>query len=144
MVNPDETSRDYSSIVSNDAIGTGHARSMLDSDQAWSAANDAVGEWMQIDLGSIRCVNGVVTQGRNKGVYGSQRVTSYKISYSSDGVTFTELPEVFEGNVNNDYSNVTNSFDPVQARYVRFIVKAWEGAVSMRAAVVAGTTGILS
>ena len=138
MVNPDETSRDYSSIARYDAIGTGHARSMLDSDQAWSAANNAIGQWMQIDLGRIRCVTGVVTQSRKRGSHGSQRVTSYRLSYSRDGVTFTELSKVFAGNVKNDHSKVTNSFDPVQARYVRFIVQAWISHVSMRAAVVAG------
>ena len=39
--NPPETSRTYSSVFGNDAIGTGHARSMLDSPQAWSAADNA-------------------------------------------------------------------------------------------------------
>merc|ERR1712185_126728 len=37
VVNPPESSRRYSSIWGDNAIGTGHARSMLDSSQAWSA-----------------------------------------------------------------------------------------------------------
>ena len=49
---PSEHARTYSSVYSGDAIGTGHARSMLDSLQAWSASQNAPGEWMQIDLGT--------------------------------------------------------------------------------------------
>ena len=141
MVNPDETSRDYSSIWWNDAIGTKHARSMLDSEQAWSAGKNEIGEWMQIDLGNTRCVNGVVTQRRKNNV---QRVTSYKLSYSGDGKTFTELPQVFDGNVKDDSSKVTNYFNAVHARYVRFVVQLWVDHVSMRAAVIAGPEGIVS
>ena len=107
---------------------------MLDSDQAWSAGTNTKGEWMQIDLGSTMCVNGVVTQ-RRKSIY--QRVTSYKLSYSADGSSFTELSKVFSANVANDESRVTNSFEAVQARYVRFIVQTWDHHISMRAGIIA-------
>ena len=114
---------------------------MLDSDQAWSAARNTIGEWMQIDLGKESCVSGVITQRRkNHG----QRVTSYKLAYSTDGSSFTELSQVFSANDANDDSKVTNSFAAVQARYVRFIVQTWEHHISMRAALIAGETGILS
>jgi hypothetical protein len=36
-LNPPEEARHYSSVWDGDAIGSGHARSMLDSQQAWSA-----------------------------------------------------------------------------------------------------------
>ena len=80
------------------------------------------------------CVNGVVTQGRND--YG-QVVTSYKLSYSTDGTTFTELSQVFAGN-DDQHSRKTNSFDAVQARYVGFYPQTWNGHMSMRAGVIAG------
>ena len=52
-VNPLESSRSYSSVWGDDAVGTGHARSMLDSDQAWSAGSFSVGEeWMSIPGGA--------------------------------------------------------------------------------------------
>jgi hypothetical protein len=38
VVNPDELKRSYSSVASNDAIGTGHAQSMLNSPLAWCSA----------------------------------------------------------------------------------------------------------
>ena len=140
-MNPGEASRDYKSVWDDDARGTGHARSMLDSDQAWSAKENTVGQWMQINLGKTSCVNGVITQ-RRKNI--DQRVTSYKLSYSIDGSSFTPLPQVFSANVNNDESKVTNRFEAVQAQYVRIIVQAWNNHISMRAGVIAGIgpTGI--
>merc|ERR1712232_971943 len=54
--NPAETSRTYSGIYSNDAIGTGHGRSMLGSAQGWSAITQTAGEWMMINLGEPKCV----------------------------------------------------------------------------------------
>ena len=47
-LNPPESSRSYSSVWAKDKPGTGHARSMLDSPQAWSAGRNVRGEWLQI------------------------------------------------------------------------------------------------
>ena len=139
-MNPDEDSRDYSSIYYNNAKGTGHTRSMLDSPQAWSATDGATkGEWMQIDLGYMMCVHGVVTQSRKAS---DQWVTSYKISFSGDGESFTEPPQVFTGNDKSGEAKVTNNFDAVETRYVRFIVQTWHTYISMRAAVIASALGI--
>ena len=141
VVNSDESSRDYSSVYANDAKGSGHARSMLDSSQAWSATDPATkGEWMQIDLGRMMCVNGAVTQGRK--AHG-QWVPAYKLSYSADGASsFTELPQLFIGNDKGDESKATNNFNGVKARYIRFIVQTWHNHISMRAAVIASALGI--
>jgi hypothetical protein len=64
ILNPAETARTYSSVWSGQAPGVGHARSMLNSDQAWSAKTNQKGEWVQVDLGSEQTVAGVVTQAR--------------------------------------------------------------------------------
>ena len=138
-VNPAENWRSYSSIWNNDARGTGHATSMLDSVQAWSAAHATAGEWVQMDLGKTTCLTGALTQRR---AGSAQRVTSYKISYSTDGDSFTELNPVFSGNVANDDNIVKNRFQGVQARYVRLIVQTWEEHISMRAGLIAGLAGI--
>ena len=114
---------------------------MLDSVQAWSAKYNAKGQWVQMDLGKTMCVSGVVTQRRKSS---DQRVTSYKISHSTDGSSFTELSPVFSGNVANDESKVRNSLGAVQARYIRVIVQKWEDHISMRAGVIAGQAGIFS
>merc|ERR1719355_379653 len=98
VVNPPERSRRYSSIWGNNRIGTGHARSMLDSPQAWSARWNRVGQWMQIDLGAVKTVSGVVTQGRRQG----QWVTRYYVKYSTDGRRFYSVGGQFRGNSNRN------------------------------------------
>jgi hypothetical protein len=42
ILNPTEANRSYSSVYLNDAVGTGNARSTLDSAQAWSALTSDV------------------------------------------------------------------------------------------------------
>lgn len=133
--NPSEQSREYSSIWDSDPIGTRHARSTLDSPQAWSAQTNQVGEYVQIDLGYNHQVVGVISQRRNGS---SQRVTSYTVSYANNKFgTFTEIDQVFEANVENNDVRVTNVFEDLgvenfEARFVRIIVKTWESHVSMR------------
>ena len=114
---------------------------MLDSVQGWSASTNAKGQWVQMDLGKTMCVSGAVTQRRKSS---DQRVTSYKISHSTDGSSFTELSPVFSGNVANDESKIKNSLGAVQARYIRVIVQKWEHHISLRAGVIAGEAGIFS
>ena len=77
-LNPPESSRNYSTVFSNETPGVGHARSMLDSDQAWSAAHNLVDQWMEIDMGAKNFIAGVVVQGRNA-PYDNQRVTSFDV-----------------------------------------------------------------
>ena len=66
ILNPPESARSYSSVWDNNRIGTAHARSKLDSPQAWSARRNDRNQWMTIDLGSTQDVRGVVTQGRKE------------------------------------------------------------------------------
>ena len=63
--NTPEKSRSYSSVYNNESPGIGHARSMIDSPQAWSAKTNRVGEWIKIDLGENKNIAGVCIQGRN-------------------------------------------------------------------------------
>merc|ERR1719201_3180286 len=68
-----EGARVYSSIYANDKPGVGHGRSCLDSPQAWSALNNVVGEWMQLDLGEEKTVAGIAIQPRKDLVTGVQQ-----------------------------------------------------------------------
>ena len=132
--NPAEAARSYSSVYNNNAIGTGMARSMLDSVQAWSAATNDVNQWMQIDLGALRSVAGVVTQGRQDQ---AQWVTGYTVSTSTDGSTWTPVNNGQQLSGNTDQSTkVRHAFSSVSARYIRFYVKTWHNRISMRAGVI--------
>ena len=120
--NPPETSRSYSSIWNNDAIGTEHARSMIDGYQAWSARVNQVGQWMLIDLGENVAVGALAIQGRTTAPeyssdYG-QWVNSYIASYWMDGESEANEKFIDNGktytvpqqmNVNGDYN--VNKFD---------------------------------
>merc|ERR1719195_1548419 len=127
-----EAQRSYSSTMRNDALGTGHAQSMIDSPQAWSAANNVVGEYLTIALAGKSRVMGVVSQGRHD--Y-NQWVKSYSIQTSIDGVTFHDYNEgqVFAANYDRD-TKVFNEFHTaVTAQYVRLVVATWDHYISMRA-----------
>ena len=53
---------------------------------AWSAKTNDVHQWLQVDLGAKTEVTGIQIQGRQDA---DQWVTSFTISYSSDGTTYT-------------------------------------------------------
>lgn len=86
VVNMPENKRSYSSVWNNDRPGSGHGRSMLDS-EAWSAGR--TGDWMKMDLGRVLRVGGVVTQSRAAAnCCGTQRVTRFQIMTSEDDATY--------------------------------------------------------
>ena len=125
-----ENQRTYSSIYNNDKIGTGHARSTIDSAQGWSAKTNKAGEWIQLDLGEPRLVGGTVIQPRGKNY---QYVTEYTASTSLDGKTWKAVPGVYEGHATELKETRFSNGAVVPARYVRLIVKSWKGHVSLRA-----------
>ena len=58
---------------------------------SWSARNNDLNQWLQIDLGIRHThVTLVATQGRNDFL---QWVTKYKLQYSNDGVNFQYYKE---------------------------------------------------
>jgi hypothetical protein len=127
-LNPPESSRNYSTVWSNQAPGVGHARSMLDSDQAWSAAHNVVDQWMEIDMGAKNFIAGVVVQGR-KG--STQRVTSFDVLI--DGIKVTSTLKYTSS---KDTRQTYTFSNPVIGRKVRFRVKGWNSHASMRAGVI--------
>ena len=54
---------------------------------SWSTRLNAIGQYLQIDLGKERVVSKITTQGRP---LRDQWVTSYKLLFSSDGVKWNE------------------------------------------------------
>ena len=65
---------------------------------SWSAPQNAIGQYLQIDLGKERVVNKIATQGRPS--Y-DQWVTSYKLLFSSDGAKWNEYQNDGVVKVNN-------------------------------------------
>ena len=54
---------------------------------SWSTSQNAIGQYLQIDLGKERVVNKIATQGRPS--Y-DEWVTSYKLLFSSNGTNWDE------------------------------------------------------
>ena len=52
---------------------------------AWSAAANNQNQWLKVDLGAETDIRVIGTQGRNGA---DQWVTSYKLDYSNDGISF--------------------------------------------------------
>ena len=131
LVNPPECDRAYSSVFGNEPCGTGHARSMLDSPQAWSALLLTAMQWMRINAGSLLPVHGVRVQARASPV-SLQKVTAVTVQHSTDGSVWSDV----DGGAT--FADASGSFDalftaPVVAQFVRVTVVSWSVHISMRA-----------
>ncbi|XP_033116614.1 EGF-like repeat and discoidin I-like domain-containing protein 3 isoform X1 [Anneissia japonica] len=110
---------------------------------SWSSNVSDQYQWIQVDLGKLHEVHGVITQGRNEyiapdGLIWDQWVTSYEILYSVDGNHFQPTKNSncqvtnFVGNSDHD-TMVTNILsDPVYAQFVRVHPTDWYSHISLR------------
>ena len=151
-----EQDRTYSSTGNTGALhhhspGTGHARSMLDSQQAWSSAHSGeayygTDTWIKIDLKYSRWVRGLVTQGRRDA---AQWVKTYLVKYSVDNQSWDDAypsspaPRVadttgsteFRGNTDQNTKVESVFTAPILARYIRIIPYTTHIHSSMRVGV---------
>lgn len=124
--NPPETDRTYS------RIHLGKSQSMLESTGCWATTTHG-GDWMQIDLGSLKEVGGVATQGGFPGGCGTVHwVSKFSVKTSSDGSSWSDI----QGEFSMGPYDVNSVWHPgIIARYVRLMVQGWHGAPKMRAGV---------
>ena len=101
----------------------------------WASGSISVGQFIQADLGTVRRVEKVATQGRQAF---DQWVTSYRFSHSVDGVTYTFVVEcdgserVFTGN--SDRETVVEHVleTAVAGRFVRIHPQTYYDRPSLR------------
>jgi len=106
-----------SSVYFSEGYGVTHNRPWLDSDQAWSAGSPNNGsDFLQYDLGSIRWVQGIVTQGRANM---DQWVTSAKVDVSPDNVNWVTAASNLTLNSDRSTKVIRNFPNVMYARYVR-------------------------
>lgn len=100
----------------------------LNGPNGWGPATATVGQWWQVDMGSVRDIVRVATQGRGSNSAAAQWITTYKLQYSPDGTTWTDYNsgQVLTGNTNQG-SVVTANLTLFSARYVRFLPQTWNG-----------------
>ena len=140
-INPSENARMYSTVWANDKIGTGHARSMLESKQAWSASHSNKEQWMMIDLGMEANVQGLVISGRGRSCK-DQSVTDIAVELSRDKSSWVGVGEYKCETFNEDelkfvrlnLSNLKSSSN--EYRYVKIRPLRWKKHISMRAGIV--------
>jgi hypothetical protein len=82
-----------------------------------------------MNLGSIKYVNGIVTQGRGDGC--GQYVSSYDILTSENGELFISKG-VYSGNTSDGSNRQYSVFESTKAQFVKVIPISWNSHISMR------------
>ncbi|XP_020893204.1 thioredoxin domain-containing protein 3 homolog isoform X2 [Exaiptasia diaphana] len=134
---PDDSITASSVLDDNHNACRSKLNSAVDGDQmaGWSAKDIDENQWIQIDIGNPSEITKVSTQG--KGGESTHHVTSYLLSFSSDGENFQVYQEagqdkVFDGN--NDQETIVSHWlaNPPVARYVRLHPKTWNENIALR------------
>ncbi|XP_039999311.1 neuropilin-1a-like [Xiphias gladius] len=107
-------------------------------ENGWTPSDDNVREWIQVDLGFLRFITAIGTQGAiSKETKKHYFVRSYKVDLSSNGEDWVTLKEgskqkIFQGNHNA--MDEVHAFLPKQtlARYIRIRPMSWEQGICMR------------
>ncbi|XP_008845810.1 neuropilin-1 isoform X2 [Nannospalax galili] len=107
-------------------------------ENGWTPGEDSYREWIQVDLGFLRFVTAVGTQGAiSKETKKKYYVKTYRIDISSNGEDWITLkegnkPVIFQGNT-NPTDVVFGVFPkPLITRFVRIKPVTWETGISMR------------
>uniref|UniRef100_A0A8D2DT89 Neuropilin n=1 Tax=Sciurus vulgaris TaxID=55149 RepID=A0A8D2DT89_SCIVU len=107
-------------------------------ENGWTPGEDSYREWIQVDLGLLRFVTAVGTQGAiSKETKKKYYVKTYRIDISSNGedwITIKEgnKPVVFQGNTNPTDVALGVFPKPLITRFVRIKPMTWETGISMR------------
>jgi len=100
---------------------------------AWSPIKDEAGQSFEVDLGKVETIGGAFIQGGlTNGTCFEQWVTSFWLSYSTDGLNWDYVKTPILGNHDCE-TDVAHWFTPMlQARHVRYVVEEWHGKIAMR------------
>ncbi|KAE8285865.1 Coagulation factor VIII Procoagulant component Precursor [Larimichthys crocea] len=105
---------------------------------AWRPKNNNPHEWLQVDLGKIKRITGVVTQGA-RSLFTQMMVTEFSVTVSHDGQSWnsvleedTQREKIFTGN-NDSEVEAFNIFDPpLFGRYLRIHPRGWINDIALR------------
>ena len=116
-----------------------HNRGRLDSPQAWSADENKVGKWYQMDNGKIADIVGVAIKGRKDCC--DQWVKTFKVKYYDAG-TWKDVDggATFTGNKDRDTQVEVKFAAPVTTRYIRIYPQTWNNHMSLRAGLITNST----
>lgn len=102
---------------------------------AWTAETSDFDQALIVDLGTVKNITGIATQGR---AHSDEYVIEFRIQYGSNGKDFSDYkevdgsPKLFLGNEDGDYV-VRNDFDqPIIAQWIRINPTRWADRISLR------------
>ncbi|XP_060104144.1 neuropilin-1 isoform X2 [Heteronotia binoei] len=107
-------------------------------ENGWTPGEDSIREWIQVDLGLLRFVSAIGTQGAiSKETKKKYYVKTYRVDISSNGEDWISLkdgnkPLVFTGNINPTDVAYGTFPKPVLTRFVRIKPVNWETGISLR------------
>ena len=100
----------------------------------WSSSKASIGEYLQIDFGSKKVITGIKIFPRSEPDYYGQKINKFTIAYSNDDNNYQpynfHLPTIFT--TKNGVLNLTSSFYPINAQFIKFHVIDWNAYPSMR------------
>ncbi|KAF3693960.1 Coagulation factor VIII Antihemophilic factor [Channa argus] len=105
---------------------------------AWRPKSNSPYEWLQVDLGKVRRITGVVTQGA-RSLFKQMMVTEFSVTFSTDGNTWSNVLEensqnekIFSGNSQTDEEVLTVFDPPLFGRYLRIHPRGWVNDIALR------------
>lgn len=105
---------------------------------AWRPMNNNPHEWLQVDLGSVKRIAGVVIQGAHS-LLTQMMVTEFSVTVSQDARSWHSVLEenshrekIFTGNVDPDEEALTVFADPLFGRYLRIHPLGWINDIALR------------
>ncbi|KAG5265323.1 hypothetical protein AALO_G00240990 [Alosa alosa] len=107
-------------------------------DNGWTPSEDSSREWIEVDLGFLKYVSAIGTQGAiSKETRKSYYVKTYKVLLSTNGEDWLPVKEegkhkVFKGNDNPVDEVRCYLPKPVLTRYLRIRPVSWENGICMR------------
>uniref|UniRef100_A0A671W8Q5 Coagulation factor VIII-like n=1 Tax=Sparus aurata TaxID=8175 RepID=A0A671W8Q5_SPAAU len=127
----------YSSLLSSwkPALARLHQEGRVN---AWRPKNNNPHEWLQVDLGKVKRITGVVTQGV-RSMLTQMMVTEFSVTVSHDEHSWSSVLEadsqrekIFAGNNDSDEEAVTVFDPPLFGRYLRIHPLGWINGIALR------------
>ncbi|XP_029021145.1 coagulation factor VIII [Betta splendens] len=105
---------------------------------AWRPQNNNPHEWLQVDLGRVMRITGVITQGaKSLGI--QMMVTEFSVTVSHDGRSWSSALEesslrekIFTGNNQPDEEALTTFDPPLFGRFLRIHPRGWVNGIALR------------
>ncbi|XP_070819516.1 coagulation factor VIII [Chaetodon trifascialis] len=105
---------------------------------AWRPKNNNPHEWLQVDLGKVKRITGVVTQGA-RSLLTQMMVTEFSVTISHDEQSWSSVLEensqrekIFTGNDDSDEEALTVFDPPLFGRYLRIHPLGWINDIALR------------